>query len=311
MGKFAASGVYAALITPRRTNSTEADGSALLDYLDFVGRSGVQGFVLFGSTGEFVHYDLQERIRVVTLAVRRSRVPVLVNVSHSCLSGACDLAQNAIASGAEGVLLMPPFFYKYSDDQIFAFYAEFHRIVGHTMPVYLYNLPFFTNPISPALMIRLLETGHFAGVKDSSGDWNLFEVLQQLKKSVQFQLLVGNESIYLRARQSGADGIVSGVAGALPELIIALDECVSTAKFELASQLNTKLVEMLGWLNRFPATVAIKQTALTRVWLKSGFALPLDEATTSALCEYRRWIQDNLPGLLAQCRQACAVSSFP
>ena len=304
MGKSTVSGVYAALLTPRSANSTDADGAALLDYLDLVARAGVQGFVLFGSTGEFIHFDIEQRIRVLTLAVRRSRVPVFVNVSHSSLSGACDLAQNAVSSGAEGVLLMPPYFYKYSDDQIFSFYREFHRIVGYTTPVYIYNLPFFTNPISPALMAQLLQTGYFAGVKDSSGDWNLFETLQHLNQSVSFQLLVGNESIYLRGRQSGADGIVSGVAGAVPELILALDKCITLSKFQLASQLNTKLAEWLGWLNRFPATVAIKQAALTRGWLKSELALPLDEGTASALLEFTAWINDNLPSLLAECRQA-------
>ena len=275
----------------------------MLEYLDFVGRSGVRGFVLFGSTGEFIHFDLEERVRVVTLAVRRSRVPVLVNVSHSALSGVCALAQNAISSGAAGVLLMPPYFYKYSDDQIFSFYHEFHRILGHTIPVYIYNLPFFTNPISPPLLTRLLQTGNFKGVKDSSGDWNSFEVLHNLKQSVPFQFLVGNESIYLCARQAGADGIVSGVAGALPELILAIDKCVTASDFKLAVELNTKLGELLGWLNRFPATVAIKQAALTRGWLRSDFALPLDGATASVLLEYSAWIKENLPALLTLCRQ--------
>src|SRR5437763_11073546 len=107
----AASGVYAALGTPRRPNSTEADGAAMLDYLDAVVQAGVDGLVLFGSTGEFVHFEIEERTRVVSLAIRRSRVPVLVNVSHSTLAGSVELAENASDAGASGLLLMPPYFY--------------------------------------------------------------------------------------------------------------------------------------------------------------------------------------------------------
>jgi dihydrodipicolinate synthase/N-acetylneuraminate lyase len=64
-----ARGVYAALSTPRRSGATEADAAVLLDYLDAVVKTGIDGLVLFGSTGEFVHFDAAERIRVVSLAI--------------------------------------------------------------------------------------------------------------------------------------------------------------------------------------------------------------------------------------------------
>ncbi len=76
-------GVYAALVTPRRPDTIEADTAAYLDYLDQVAAAGVDGFVFFGSTGEFVHFEVEERMRVVGLAAKRSRLPVLVNISHS------------------------------------------------------------------------------------------------------------------------------------------------------------------------------------------------------------------------------------
>src|SRR5271156_4719661 len=113
-----AAGVYAALATPRRRESIEADTAALLDYLDVIVRAGVNGLVLFGSTGEFVHFDTTERMRVCSLAIKRSRAPVLVNVSHSTLDGALLLAESACGSGASGLMLMPPYFYRYNDHQI-------------------------------------------------------------------------------------------------------------------------------------------------------------------------------------------------
>ena len=78
-----ARGVYVALATPRPQNAVEADAAALFDYIDAISSKGVDGLVLFGSTGEFVHFDLTERMRVLMLAKRRCRIPLLVNVAHS------------------------------------------------------------------------------------------------------------------------------------------------------------------------------------------------------------------------------------
>ena len=188
-----ASGVYAALATPRRSSSLEGDAAALLDYLDEITRAGVDGLVLFGATGEFVHFDVGERMRLLMFAARRSRIPVLVNVSHSTFVGAVELAEHALEFGAAGVLLMPPYFYTYGDGQLARFYEDFVRLLGGKIPIYLYNLPSFTNRISPQLAQALLSSEAFAGIKDSSGEWQMFEALNALQAKRQFKLLIGND----------------------------------------------------------------------------------------------------------------------
>jgi len=243
-----ASGVYAALATPRLHDSIEADAAALFDYLDIIVNAGVDGVVLFGSTGEFVHFDVAERIRTLMLLSRRCRVPLLVNVSHSTLSGALDLAESALDSCASGLLLMPPYFYRYQDDQIFEFYRQFAAAIGGRMPIYLYNIPVFTNPITADLAARLLSTGEFAGIKDSSGDWQLFESLQALHANLPFRLLIGSDPLYFRARPLGADGMISGVAAAVPELAVALDRALSANDMDRASRLSG------FWMNSFPGS---------------------------------------------------------
>ncbi len=302
-------GVYAALATPRRGDSTEADAGALLDYLDAVVNAGVDGLVLFGSTGEFVHFEMEERIRVVSLAIRRSRVPVLVNVSHSTLEGAVDLAANAVASGAAGVLLMPPYFYRYNDDQIFSFYQSFGAALAGKIRIYLYNLPSYTNPISSDLAQRLFGSGVFAGIKDSSGDWQLFESLSALRARTPFTLLVGHETLYLRARLAGADGIVSGVAAAIPELPVAIERSIEAGEMERAQRLNAHLQEFVQRIEKFPGTVAIKQTAVARGWNLSHFAFPLDSRTCADLDAFGQWTQAWLPPVLAECKQAALAKA--
>lgn len=302
-----ARGVYAALVTPRRHNSIEADTGMLLDYLDRVVQAGVNGLVLFGSTGEFVHFDVEERVRVTGLAIKRSRVPVWVNASHSSLAGALALAEGAINSGAAGLLLMPPYFYQYPDEQISEFYLQFLELLGDKVPIYLYNLPACTNSLSRPVLQRLLSGGLFAGIKDSGGDWTMFEYLQTLRAAHPFQLLVGSDSLSLRALQTGASGVVSGIAAVLPELLVSLDRAVSAGDHARAERLNERLNEFLSYVEKFPATVAIRQAAVARGWTGKDGAVPLDEDMAAEVIAFHVWLRDWLPGVLAECKDVTAA----
>lgn len=305
--EFFLSGIYAAVATPRRPNSIESDVGALLEYLDAVVAGGVHGVVLFGSTGQFVHFDVTERMRTITLAIKRSQVPVLVNVSHSTLSGAVALAEHAAASGAEGVLLMPPYFYRYSSEQIGAFYSAFSKALHGAVPVYLYNLPEFTNPIDADLAASLLLSEDFAGIKDSSGDWALFEALHNLRSQRKFSLLVGSDSVFLRARQAGADGMVSGIAAAFPELPVAIDRSLAVSDLKRAERLDARLQELVNWVDRFPATTAIRAAAIAREWPLQHFALRFDEDTAADLIAFQQWFRAWLPTVLSEIKEPAAV----
>src|ERR1035438_3710462 len=81
----------------------EPDIGATLELIDFLCAAGVQGIALLGSTGEFVNLNFDDRVRLVYLAVKRSRVPVLAGVSHSTLDGALALGREASAAGAAGL----------------------------------------------------------------------------------------------------------------------------------------------------------------------------------------------------------------
>jgi 4-hydroxy-tetrahydrodipicolinate synthase len=284
-------GVYVALATPRQPDAIEADCALLLDYIDKIVESGVDGLVLFGSTGEFVHFDIAERMRVLSLASKRSRVPLTVNISHSSFAAAVDLAENAVEAGAAAILLMPPYFFRYSDQQLFSFYEQFVKLLNNAVPIYLYNIPFFTNPMSASLMRDLLSTGAFAGIKDSSGEWPLFEAIQSVRGSVQIQNIVGNDRMYARAR----------AAAAVPELMIALDQAVLNGDQGRIELLNGRVCDFLKYLDQFPATIAIKQGAVARGWKLDHAAIPFDAETVAAISAYRDWFEQWLPGVLADC----------
>jgi dihydrodipicolinate synthase/N-acetylneuraminate lyase len=283
------SGVIVAAVTPHGKRGDEPDIAASLELIDFLCASGVQGIALMGSTGEFVNLNIDDRVRLMYLAVKRSRVPVLAGVSHTTLDGALALGREASAAGAAGVLLMPPYFYRYEQAEIREFYLRFAAESAHGAPIYLYNMPAFSNGIANQTAIELLSSGHFAGIKDSSGDWNYFQALNSHARQHPFTLLVGHDGLFRRAREAGADGVVSGVACAAPELLLALDRAIMQRSPAEAERLDARLHELLERLDRFPTPVGIK-AALAARGVKTGpFPVPLARETMAALDEFREW----------------------
>lgn len=295
-------GVFAASVTPNRPGTLEVDFSGLLEVLDFLAAGGVSGICLMGSTGEFAHFGISDRQRAVYLGVKRSRVPLIVGVGHSTLSGALELASEAISSGADGLLLMPPFFFPYGQPEIERFYLEFAREAGGAIPTMLYNIPQFTSPIRFETARRLLETSLFAGIKDSSGDWPYFESLLELRRDRAFTLFAGNDRIAMRAVQSGADGFLSGCACAIPEVLVALYLAAKSGDAGRAEKLNGFLTEFIDWIERFPTPAGIKRAVAIRGQKSGDLAIPASPATEAALDEFSAWFRAWLPAALNAAR---------
>jgi len=282
-------GVIAAAVTPHGKRGEEPDIAATLELIDFLCTAGVQGIALLGSTGEFVSLNFDDRVRLVYLAVKRSRVPVLVGISHTTLGGALALGREATAAGAAGLLLMPPYFFHYAQPEIREFYMRFAAEMGHCAPVYLYNIPAFTSGIASATAVELLSSGHFAGIKDSSGDWDFFLALNRHKQAHPFTLLVGHDAMFARARVAGADGVVSGAGCAAPELLLALDSAIQQGSEAEIERLDDRLHEFLYRIERFPAPVGIK-AALAARGVKTGpLPVPLARETQAELDKFREW----------------------
>lgn len=285
------SGVIAAAVTPHSKRGDEPDIGATLDLIDFLCGAGVQGIALLGSTGEFVNLNVDDRVRLVYLAVKRSRVPLLAGVSHSTLDGALALGREASAAGAAGLLLMPPYFFRYRQLEIREFYLRFAIEMNERAPIYLYNIPAFTSSIAAETAVELLATGRFAGIKDSSGDWDNFESLNRYKQEHPYTLLVGHDSIFARARRAGADGVVSGVACAMPELLLGLDRAIARQDEGETARLDARLHEFLDRIEPFPTPVAIKAALAVRGMKSGPPPVPLARETQAALDEFRDWLR--------------------
>jgi 4-hydroxy-tetrahydrodipicolinate synthase len=300
----AVNGILAAAVTPRRLGTQDINLSAMWDLVDFLSGRGAQGIVLLGSTGEFVHFSNSERMRLMGLAVKRSRIPVVFNCSHSSFDGVVELTQAADASGAAGVLVMPPYFFRYSQEYLLDFYRQVVIESEASIPVLLYNIPQFTTGISFEVAATLLREGVVQGIKDSSGDWQLFEQFLQLRQEVEFSLLAGNDMIAARARAAGCDGIVSGVASAIPELLVALDRSILTGAAEVQTRLEVRLRQFIEWADHLPAPIAVKEATAVRGLKLGPHSLPYEGELQVRLDAFRQWFKDWLPQMLNECKHA-------
>ena len=278
------SGILAAAITPRR--GLAPDLSAFGDLMDFLASKGVDGIVLFGSTGEFVHFDLDARARLTRELVKRAKVPILSNVSHSTLDGTIELARRALADGAAAAVAMPPYYFRYTQPQLRDFFLRLGEAVDG--PLSLYNIPLFTSELARETARELLKTGRFCALKDSSGDDTY---LESLLGTPDVKLYVGNDPSYRKLKTQGVDGAVSGIASVAPELMLAIDRGSASAE--------RLLHEFLKWFAKFPIPAAIGQALEVRC----GFPCP--PATPIAgpeLEHFRAWTKEWIQEVETQCK---------
>src|ERR1043166_1308713 len=171
------SGVISPLITPYGSNY-RPDMGAMRELIDFALSHGVESVCIGSTTGEFVHYSVDVRKQMLACAAAHCPVPVIAGVSCSTFDGTLDLARDAADAGACALLLMPPYFYRYAQEEVREVVVRFVEARPADLPVLLYNVPAFTSEISNETARILLSTGRFAGIKDSSGSLDYFQRLK-------------------------------------------------------------------------------------------------------------------------------------
>ena len=135
--------------------------------------------------------------------------------------------------------------------------------------------PQFTSGLEMATIRRLIASGGFAGIKDSSGDWCRMAELLELKREFPFALFCGSDRLAARALSEGADGVISDCACAMPEFAPG----------------DPRLIEFLDWIEKLPPLTAVKR-ALELRGQKAGAPLtPLAAETTCLLEEFALWFK--------------------
>jgi dihydrodipicolinate synthase/N-acetylneuraminate lyase len=292
-------GVNTPLVTPHRSGS-RPDLDGLKRLLDFVLAAGVRAVCIGGTTGEFIHFSLPDRRRMLQTAVKHSRSPIIAGIAHSTLEGALELARGAAAAGAQALLVMAPYFFRYNQEDIREFFLQFAGQAPDGLPVFLYNIPAFSNEIGSETLTGLLQTGRFAGVKDSSGSFDQFLRLKALRSRHPFTLLIGDDKIFTEARAQGADGVVSGVAGVIPELLLGIERAVCDNAAGRAQALDRRLREFIAWLDRFPVPCGIKLALAERGLPIGPEPVPASAARQRLAEQFRAWFREWLPAVLEE-----------
>ncbi len=165
-------GSYTVSVTPFTEDGSAIDVGALKNFLDWQLQAGVPGIIALGSTGEFLTVDDEERRLVVETYVNHidGRIPVLIGTMNAHTPNAVRYSRQAQDLGADGVMIIPPYYYTPTEDEIFNYYAAIDRAIS--IPVMLYNNPVTSNvDMSAQLAARLcreLETVQY--IKESSLD---------------------------------------------------------------------------------------------------------------------------------------------
>jgi 4-hydroxy-tetrahydrodipicolinate synthase len=151
-------GSYSVIVTPFTPDGTGIDVPALERFLDWQIAEGAPGFIILGTTGEFLAVSDEERTQLVEATVRhcKGRADVLVGTANAYTPKAVRYSKEAEALGADGLMIIPPYYYTPTEDEIHAYYRAICEATS--LPIMLYNNPFTSNvDMSAKLVARLVK----------------------------------------------------------------------------------------------------------------------------------------------------------
>ena len=234
-------GILLPVTTPFNADES-LDKQALVANLTAWNKTGIRGYALLGSTGERVHLNEREFLDVVETA--RSVVPAelafIVGAGQQSTRGTIAEIQTAADAGADGVLVITPFFYRNAISQ--QTLIDFYTAVADAspVPVLLYSMPALTGiKIEPATIARLGEHPNIIGAKDSSNDIEGFRKTVEL--CPEFAVMTGNGTVLLDALKAGATGGILAVGCSVAEVCIEIFRAFHAGDNKRAAALQTKL----------------------------------------------------------------------
>lgn len=149
-------GSFAVTVTPFTADGKRLDIPAWKRFLDWQLAEGVPGVIILGTTGEFLTLTDDERTQFVEATVRhiRKRIPVMVGTMNAYTPNAVRYSMEAEKLGADGLMIIPPYYYTPTEDEIFAYYKAICEKVS--IPIMLYNNPYTSNVDMPAKLVARL-----------------------------------------------------------------------------------------------------------------------------------------------------------
>lgn len=286
-------GAYAASLTPLTAGGDAVDVEAIPPLVDLLAGAGLEGLLALGTTGEGILLDRGERRAAVGafVAATRGRMTVIAHCGAQTTRETAMLVEDAVDAGADAIAVIPPPYFALDRDSILA-----HLLVAAQacapVPFFVYEFAArsgYAVPLDVLSELRM-RAENLAGLKVSDSPWDRVEpyIIDGLA------VFVGQEVLIDRALAAGAAGAVSGLAAALPEVVV---EAVRSATPEAPRRCG----EIRGRLERFPLHAALKRVLASRgVPIRADVRRPLRQLTA----EEARALDAEIPDLLAVARAA-------
>ena len=209
-------GSNVALITPFKND--RLDEESYIKLIHFQIDNGTSGLVPAGTTGESPTLSHEEHQKVIDLCIKESngKIPVIAGTGSNSTAEAISLTKHAEKAGADGALIVTPYYNKPTQEGLYQHYKSINDQCG--IPIIIYNIPGRSViDMSVDTMARLYELNNIVGVKDATG--NLDRVNQQLEKmGKDFIQLTGNDDNALEFNKRGGVGAISVTANVAPKL---------------------------------------------------------------------------------------------
>ena len=234
-------GVITALITPLRDGTV--DEAAFTRLLERQIAAGVHGVVPMGTTGESASLSPDEHRRVVELcvSVAAGRVRVIAGAGSSSTEKAIELARHAKTVGADGALVVTPYYNRPSQAGLKAHFEAVADAVQ--LPMLLYNVPGRTGvDLANDTVSALAAHPNIVGIKDATGDLGRVSWMRANIVGRQFDLISGDDPSYLGYHAHGGVGVISVTSNVAPEAMVALHRAAEAGDYATARDWQDRLI---------------------------------------------------------------------
>ena len=284
------SGSYVALVTP-----FHADGSVNFDKLrelvNWQIAQGTDGIVALGTTGEsstMTHEEDDEVARCV-IETANGRIPVICGAGSNCTKTQLEKSRRYRDMGADGLLLITPYYNKTNDEGMYRHFATVADAVD--APIILYNVPGRTGcSISPACCARLAAHPNIAGIKEASGNIGYTARIAHLVGKG-FCMFSGNDDMIVPIMSLGGCGVISVLANVCPAATHELVASFAAGDVAHARALQLRYMELIDALfcevNPIPVKEAMNQLGME----VGGYRLPLCEISATGRERVRRALE--------------------
>ncbi len=270
-------GIYVAIPTPFKGG--EVDKRALKEHVNFLIESGVDGIVPCGTTGESATLSYKEHEEVIALTIEeaKGKVKVVAGTGSNSTKEAIELTKFAYRAGADGALLITPYYNKPNQEGLYLHFKAVAEAVP--IPIVLYNVPSRTGVnMLPETVARLSEIENIVAIKEATGSTSVATEIINLTKG-KIEVLSGDDLTFFPLLTVGAKGVISVTANVVPEKMVKMYRAFKEGRWEEASEIHRELYDLSKVLFIDTNPIPVK-TALSMMGrMEKEFRLPLCPTT--------------------------------